>query len=107
LIAWRSRSVLLDLLVNAFGAALDVGLRSDHLTELLINQFAEERRRHGVRFVLAGITPEAWEIVQKFAAEHVVTADISVDLLNPANQIAFDGHPNGHAMNLRADSQRR
>ena len=95
----RSRSALFDLAVAGFGGLGDLGLRSHEVSELLIEQFAEESRRHGAHFVLAGISSSAITraTLGRFEAKGIATADISVDLDDPANQIPFDGHPNARA----------
>jgi hypothetical protein len=106
LIWFRSRSALFDLAVVGYGIARDAFLRSHEVSELLIQQFAEESRRHDVHFVLAGISPSdlTRAMVRRFAAKGVRAVDISVDLDDPANRIPYDGHPSAFANEQHADS---
>ena len=99
LMSLRSRSAVVDLAMAGYGGLLDLRLRSHEVSESLIDQFVEESRRRGAHFVLAGIS--SWAItratLRRFAANGIPTANIAVDLDNPANRIRYDGHPNARA----------
>jgi hypothetical protein len=106
LMALRSRSALFDLGVVGYGMARDAFLRSHEVSEVLIQQFAEESRRQDVHFVLAGIWPSylTRATIRRFAAKGVRAVDISVDRDDPANRIPYDGHPSAFANEQHADS---
>lgn len=99
LMSLRSRSALFNLAVEGYEAIRDTGLRSHEVSELLIEQLADESRRHGARFVLAGIWPSVLTraTIRRFAAKGIPSADISVNQSDPANRIPYDGHPSARA----------
>jgi hypothetical protein len=105
LMSLRSRSAVFDLVAAGYGGLLDLRLRSHEVSERLIDQFVEESRRHGVSFVLTGIS--SWGITRatlgRFAARGMTTADISVNLDDPANRIPYDGHPSARANTAYAE----
>jgi hypothetical protein len=99
LLSLRSRSAVFNLAVAAYGHIRDSDLRSHEITELLIQRFADESRRGGAHFVLAGITPSSvtQSTLRHFGASGIHTVDISVDERNPVNLIPYDGHPSAIA----------
>jgi hypothetical protein len=100
----RSRSVLFNRVVVAYGKALDARLRAHEVSGRLIEAFREESRRHGVEFVLAGIWPTdlTRATIRRFADLGVPAVDISVDRSDARNRIPDDGHPTGFANDQHA-----
>jgi hypothetical protein len=101
----RSRSALIDLAVDEYNLLHDRSLRSHEVSELLIEKFAQESRRHGARFILAAIdsSPVARATLGRFADQGIPAIDISVNLRDPAYGIPYDGHPNAAANERYAD----
>ena len=95
----RSRSTLFKQAATGFGRIADLRLRSHRVSELLIEQFAQESRNHGAQFVLAGIWPSdlTRATIRQFSAWGIPSVDISADPGDTANWIPYDGHPSAVA----------
>lgn len=95
----RARSMAIDEAMVRYGQIRDRFLRAHRVSEVLIEQFIEESRRYGVRFVLAGVEPSeaTRDTLRQFAAHGVLTVDVSTDREDERNVIAFDGHPSAFA----------
>jgi hypothetical protein len=91
---------LLSLIEENWNQSEDKGLRSQYVTEILIQRMANASHRAGAQFVLAGIYrhPETEKILRTFHLEGIHTVDISQNLDDPQLRILpSNGHPNATA----------
>ena len=113
LMALRVRSVVFDRAAVGYGRMRERFLNAHRVSELLIEQFMDESRSQGVRFVLAGIwrSDVTRDTLRHFAARGIETVDISADRSDPKTRIPYDGHPsaiaNEQSAVLLADLLRR
>lgn len=70
--------------------------RSNRISQLVISEFHQLARSHGIRMILAGISndPATSEMLRNVHAEGLETADISVDLsIRSYTNEPYDNHP--------------
>jgi hypothetical protein len=105
LMSLRARSAAFNVAVIGYGRIRERFLRSHRVSELIIEQFIDLSRTHGVTFVLAGIWPSdsTRETLRHFAARGVSTVDISNDQNDQRNLIPYDGHPSAFANEQSAE----
>ena len=94
-----TRSALANLIDDAANALEERALQSREVSRRVVTTFAEEARRHGARFVLAGLTDDPTTAAMlAFAAEQGLPAvDVSVDLRQPGFVMPYYPHPSGRA----------
>jgi hypothetical protein len=99
LMGWRRRSAALNVAAIGYGRVKALFLREHRVSELLIEQFANESRQRGIQFVLAGVWPNdgTRDMLRAFAERGITTVDVSTDQKNPQNLIPYDGHPSAFA----------
>jgi hypothetical protein len=98
---------MLSLLEENWNRSEDEGLRSKHVTEILIQRMANASHHAGAQFVLAGIYkhPETVNMLRTFHTEGIHTVDISQDLEHPSARILpGNGHPNAASHRKMAEA---
>jgi len=71
--------------------------RSHEVSKAIIEEFNRVAEANGVKLVVAGINVGSARMLRELSQEGIATADISVDLKIPANNLPHDGHPSAIA----------
>ncbi|MCZ6783311.1 MAG: hypothetical protein O7G30_08380 [Proteobacteria bacterium] len=98
------RSALMNLADSAYSAVEDRLLESHRVSEMIIDQFAEESRNRSIVFAVVGISrgPRTRAMLDYATRAGLPASDIAADLSKPGYAILYDGHPSALANRVQA-----